>query len=121
MLASLRIEFPLGQWEEAIRGQPTTPLAALASAPRLQYLDVMFVDSSEGSEGCLDGRLMSDLGALHRVEEVEVWTRGVGDWHEDLSFQPLAACTRLRSLKMEVGAGRERRGGGVGGSWEGVL
>lgn len=36
VLSSVRLEWTLSAWEEEVRGKPTTPLAALAAAPRLQ-------------------------------------------------------------------------------------
>ena len=50
--------------------QAQTPLAVLASAPSLQFLDLMLVDSSEGSEGLIDNRLINDLSKMAKLEEV---------------------------------------------------
>ena len=61
-----------------------TPLAPLRHACSLLYLDLMLVDSSEGSEGLLDDRLIEDLAALERLEEV---CRGMrrGGWGRELA------------------------------------
>lgn len=37
-----------------------------------QYVDVMFVDSCDASEGLLDSRLAADLAGISRLEELEV-------------------------------------------------
>ena len=56
-----------------------TPLAPLRHARSLLYLDLMLVDSGEGSAGLLDDRLIEDLAALGRLEEVRRWgERGGG-------------------------------------------
>ena len=47
-----------------------TPLAPLRHAPCLLYFDLMLVDSTEGSEGLLDNRLIEDLAQMERLEEV---------------------------------------------------
>ncbi|KAF5834519.1 hypothetical protein DUNSADRAFT_8771 [Dunaliella salina] len=102
-LTSLRIEFSMASWAEQLRmSEGRTPLAALRHAPALQFLDVMYVDSTAGTEGLLDTRLISDLAACPKLEELEVWTRSASDWNEDVSFLPFCSSKTLRSLKLEV-------------------
>ena len=48
----------------------STVLAPLRHARALRYLDLMFVDSTEGSEGLMDNRMVMDLAELKRLEEV---------------------------------------------------
>ena len=50
----------------------STPLAPLRLARGLLYFDLMFVDSSDGSEGILDNRMVADLAELKRLEEVSL-------------------------------------------------
>ena len=50
-----------------------TPLAPLRHAPCLLYFDLMLVDSTEGSEGLLDNRLIEDLAQMERLEEVGLY------------------------------------------------
>lgn len=54
-------------------------MAPLAHAPALRVLDVMFVDSSEASEGLLDTRLVRDLAACSKLTELEVRGATVAD------------------------------------------
>ena len=99
-LTSLRLDFTMGDWADAlveasasasvhghtggacslastasVLSPPTghhTPLAPLRQAPCLLYFDLMLVDSTEGSEGLLDNRLINDLAEIERLEEVSV-------------------------------------------------
>jgi len=89
------------------QGAPRTPLSPLRCARNLMFLDVMLVDSSDATEGLIDTRLVEDVAALSRLEELQVWTRMASDWHEDVSFLPLvrsasAGACSLRALELEV-------------------
>lgn len=51
---------------------PCSPLAPLAACHCMQFLDVMFSDSGDGTAGSLDQRLVADIARMLRLEELEV-------------------------------------------------